>query len=1077
MASAHPFRAADFFVLRAPFLPFRVLTDWGAGLALQSAADDDLTAAVAHDRALLVERLLTEVCKPQFREAIFCASPSLDAALNQWLRAPFDEASANVVPILVRYLTRMSARSTPFGLFSSCGVGRVGNERTTLLIAEVVRHTRLDMQYLTALVHALESEPEIRSALRFFPSAGLYRRGAQVQHAEAELRGEPKARAYRLVSFDATAGLEVALRRATTGAFPKEIVAALLESHGKVDADSARAFVEELIDSQVLVSELAPPITGPEPVHHVIAVLRERGTAEEAATALEAVRELIATLDREGVGQSDVAYRAIAKTLEALPVPVEMSRLLQVDLIRGTGDSCLGADVTTEFQRGIELLQRIAVPVEPGELAKFASAFEARYEAREVPLCEALDEESGLGFGSSSPPSELLEGLTFPKKDTTSRVRWSARETWLAKRLVELERAGTSDWQLDARDIEALETRLEVPLPDSFAVSATVATESATALAAGDFQVLLHGIGEGGANMLGRFCHADPILHEAVRSHLAAEEALTPDTVFAEIVHQPEGRIGNILCRPVLRRYEIPYLARSGVDAEHQLSVEDLLVSVAPIEAFSSTRIRLRLRSKKLGCWVQPRMTHAHNPETSSLSVYRFLCAMRGPQADALPNWDWGPLRDAPHLPRVSFGRLILALEQWTLGPHEVDRLKELTGAARYHALRSLRTRLQLPRWVAVVDGDQVLPVDLQNVLSCDSFFRLVKPLPRVTLTEVFPAPDQLVVEGPEGRHSAEIVLPFLAVRAPSPARPIPVAPSVRRTFGPGSEWLYAKLYSGEATTDAVLRELIRPLVREATSSGAVDRWFFIRYADPHPHLRVRFHGSPERLMSQLGPALHGVIAPWLATGRVHRFELGTYEREVERYGGDQGVLLAESVFHADSDAALALIESLDGISDAEVRWRFAILGMDRLLSDLGFEIEARLGLLRGVRASFAAEHAVDTKLEREIGVRFRRLRPELEAWMDSAGASSSEGAAPGLAHFEARSKQLLPTMRQLRACAAAGELTVSLDDLAASFLHMHANRILVADHRTHELVLCDFLLRLYEGHIARARRGAGRLA
>ena len=61
-----------------------------------------------------------------------------------------------------------------------------------------------------------------------------------------------------------------------------------------------------------------------------------------------------------------------------------------------------------------------------------------------------------------------------------------------------------------------------------------------------------------------------------MRAHLRAEEAHAPGVVFAELVHLPEGRIGNILARPVLRDYELVLLGRSGAPAERQLSVDEL---------------------------------------------------------------------------------------------------------------------------------------------------------------------------------------------------------------------------------------------------------------------------------------------------------------------------------------------------------------------------------------------------------------------------------------------------------------------------------------------------------------------
>ena len=83
---------------------------------------------------------------------------------------------------------------------------------------------------------------------------------------------------------------------------------------------------------------------------------------------------------------------------------------------------------------------------------------------------------------------------------------------------------------------------------------AQIAAPSTKTITHNTFSILIHSVtGPSGANLLGRFCHADPELHRRVEEHLRAEEAHRPDAIFAEVVHLPEGRIGNVLCRPVLR--------------------------------------------------------------------------------------------------------------------------------------------------------------------------------------------------------------------------------------------------------------------------------------------------------------------------------------------------------------------------------------------------------------------------------------------------------------------------------------------------------------------------------------------
>ena len=93
--------------------------------------------------------------------------------------------------------------------------------------------------------------------------------------------------------------------------------------------------------------------------------------------------------------------------------------------------------------------------------------------------------------------------------------------------------------------------------------------------------------------------------------------------------------------------------------------------------------------------------------------------------------------------------------------------------------------------------------------------------------------------------------MPFVRTAEPV-TRPKPkVMPEgATRSFGPASEWLYVKLYTGPATADGVLRDVLAPVVAEAGLPPG--SWFFIRYGDPDWHVRLRFHGDPEMLHGPL---------------------------------------------------------------------------------------------------------------------------------------------------------------------------------------------------------------------------------
>src|SRR5262249_26487355 len=228
----------------------------------------------------------------------------------------------------------------------------------------------------------------------------------------------------------------------------------------------------------------------------------------------------------------------------------------------------------------------------------------------------------------------------------------------------------------------------------------------------------------------------------------------SPGAILAEVVHLPEGRMGNVLFRPVLREYEIPFLGRSGAPLDKQIPLSDLMVSVVGT--------RIVLRSRRLGREVIPRLTSAHHFARRSLPVYQFLGTLQAQGVGDWLSWPWGPLGDAPFLPRVRWGRVILSRARWIVDGDELKALAKEDGAHRILRTRRWRAERKVPRFVGLRDGDNELPVDLDNILSIDAFIDTAKKRPSAILTEMLPAPDELCAAGPEGRFVHELIVPFV---------------------------------------------------------------------------------------------------------------------------------------------------------------------------------------------------------------------------------------------------------------------------------------------------------------------------
>jgi lantibiotic biosynthesis protein len=1062
---AHPVAApSGFFVLRTPLLPFTEVTTWVHGLQAPTAGEDPgvLDEAVAADRVQLRRRLEDIVTTPEFRDALFVASPSLAAAVDPWRKDPDSDKGRATERSLVSYLMRATGRPTPFGLFAGCTTGTIG-ARTCLRfegMSRYRRHTRLDMDYLWNLAKAVERDPDLRGELDYRPNSSLYRVGDRLLFVEA--RQNQTGRSYRLVAAGATPYLMQTLARARDGARLGALAAALVDDDiTRADADE---YLAELADSQVLVADIRPQLTGAPPTDTMAATLGRYERSVHLSRQLQAAADSLAALDADGIGVPAERYHAVASVLDGLPRSPEPSRFVQVDLTKPAAEVTLGTAVVPELLRGVEILHSLSRYRQHEGLRQFREQFARRYETREVSLAQALDEENGIGFERSSSPSSetapLLAGLPLRRRQDHSDP-WTRRDTFLLDKLTRALAAGSSEITIAAAEATTVRDSDTPPLPDAFDVQAILVTNGDQSTGRDDFQVVLHAVsGPSGARLLGRFLHADDELSQLVQAHLAAEEAIHPERVYAEVVHLPEGRTGNILCRPVLRGYEIPYLGRSGASADRQLPLSDLLVSVQDE--------RIVLRSRRLGREIVPRLTTAHNHTGRGLGVYRFLCALQYQQVNPGMMWDWGPLGQAPFLPRVVSGRLILSRARWNLGDSELAAFREPTAASQFAAVQRLRERLRMPRYVALADGDNELLIDLDNVMSLETLAHEARGRASLPLVEMVPGPDQLCASGPEGPFTHQLIVPFVRSspqQAPQSADRQPAPPCTRR-FPPGSEWLYVKLFTGTATADTVLPHVARA-VASSLAAGGVDRWFFIRYGDPDWHLRLRVHGAPDRLLHETLPLLHRIAAPLLETGQLWRVQLDTYEREVERYGGEAGICLAERVFHADSDAVLAVVRQLTGDAGAELRWRVALRGVDLLFDDLGLTLDQKRAIARRARRGYGSEFGADGDFSREVSRRYRQERASVEALLDPYRDPPPELAA-SLQALHQRSIALASVTQDLRALADAGRLSVDLSELAMSLAHMHVNRMLRSAQRAQELVLYELLDRAYSSQAAR---------
>ncbi|MEU0093284.1 lantibiotic dehydratase [Kribbella sp. NPDC006257] len=955
------YRPLDWVMVRTPLLPVEAFLDPPTA----TAPGTELPADLRIQRALAVGAgdLFRALAKPPAAE----------------------KARRRMHSSLLRYLIRMSTRPTPYGTFAGVAVAHWDTTTNLSMTAEPARiRTRPDMGWLIELVAELEQRPEVRAELRWYtnPAASLH--ADRLFLTERAVLTDP-AEAARGVNLRATPVVRAALAAARTPVPYGELLGALAADGAP--RDKVAGLLEQLWEQTVLLTDLRPPVTIADPARYVARKLTEIPAARAEAAALTELLDDIAGWDQLDLDHAAAEYPKLVARAKGLQ---DTSTQFQTDMAIPL-EGRITREVAVESARLAELLLQLSPSAGvASSLDGYRKLFEERYgRDREVPLLELLDPELGLGVPQR------------PERREPSDQQ-KLRDRTLVDLAIGAIKDGRSVVELDEATLDKLTLAPSRPA-DSLDLSVFVLAGSAADLDAGDFRLVVGpNLGGGAAGrVLGRF--ADLVGTEPLRAAADAEATVNPEVLRAEVSYLArQVRAANVTIRPLVREREIALTTTPG---EHQLPPDELVVGL------SDGRFVIRCAGD--GREVVPCAGHMLNT-LSAPEIVRFLEQVYHDGRLANVAFSWGSAADFAFLPRVQRGRLVLSPAMWRLEPADLVEFP------------AWRERWQVPRYVYLADRDNRLLLDLENPMHVDQLRDQVRE--RALLHEALPAPRDAWLSGPDGSYLSELVVPLvLDEPAPQPARravPVRRTDTVRRLRPPGSDWLFAKLYHLPAYEDDLIAHAIRDFGAQARVDGTADSWFFMRYVDPDPHLRVRWHGDPAVLTEKLAPRLLSWGAELVGAGYCKRFGLDTYDQEVERYGGPAGMELAERLFHADSELVADLLQvrrSLD----------MSLLGVytvDALLAALGFdEVERERVCRTGVqdrRATAQEFREQQNALRAVLGDKSwlpDHARSTVAVWSDRIAAIAGE--------------------------LAKAELSTTREDLAQSFVHMHCNRLLGCGH------------------------------
>ena len=828
-----------------------------------------------------------------------------------------------------------------------------------------------------------------------------------------------------------------------------------------------REVVEQIVAAQILVSELEPALTGDDflvQIQDTLAAVAAQEVSEDVTFVQQILAQVQVALRRIETSGGDYSlekFTDVEQLLSQLPTPFDRKVLFQIDAYLPHTEGQLNRGVLNKLIAKIPTLMKLT-PTGHATLEDFVNKFYERYEDEEVPFVLALDPEAGIGFPAGHAKgdvSPLAEGVGMGSSGTAAKsLTIPEQHHFLLQKIAEAQLTGAYQIDIsedDLRNQEVKNTRLPLTNTAMFSVIRENGRE----------KIVLDSFGGAtGTFLLGRFGHTDASVLHLLQEISQAEDEAVPEVIFADIVHLPEARTGNVIIRPQLKQYQIPYLSKASCDKDHEISISDLMISVRGNQVL--------LRSKSLNKIIIPRLSNAHNYSgLASLDAYYFLCAVQA-QSVRLGLSTFTQSFDSlfMFMPRLVLDGIILSEAQWNFKDSHlkplIDAFKKNNAAALNETLHAWRTTYKIPRHIALVDFDNELYLDLENEWMLETFLNEIKSREQFTIKEFLYQADTSVVRSERGWHTNQFVVAFK--HEPETPNAAPKAlklhtDTVNRKFFAGSEWLYYKIYLGMKTADVLLSEVIYPLAEQFVAEGLIDRYFFIRYADPQHHIRVRFHFADSQHSAQVIRAFQEALAPLVAAKTVSAVVNDTYNRELERYGRNS-IEAVEAYFHADSAAILQFLSMIEGAEGEECRWRFGIKLTHELLSAFGYDLKARMDFCEKRSGDFGREFGYNPQQRKQLDARYKELEPALHELMAEANSEHTffyEICAQ-------RSAQLQTVVEYLLELHQQGQLQLSLDDLLASLIHMNVNRLFRSQQRFVEYSVFYQLHKLYRAEYGR---------
>lgn len=678
-----------------------------------------------------------------FQEGLYLASPLISHLYKK------ENPSAKVKNTLYKYAHRAAFRCTPYGLFAGNSIAQINTHKCEIELQDNLlyyQHLSLDFGYVRRLVSLLKFNSYISNNINYFTNESIYLIGDKYHYVEYHfIDGED---IYDHSVVERSDIIDVILEKARNGISIAYAINIIKNIDSSVSDVEAQNFIKEMIDSQLLKSDLEIEILSGCPLDNLINKLVGIGE-NRVSSRLSYIKNLL----NSNIGICSISYKDISDkinlVLEDLGLSCDSKNLINVDLYKPVKSASISLETVTAIEKLLTLLTRIQTPIVNNRVKEFTTLYERKYEDKEMELTQVLDNEYGIGYpirhGDVDDQSELLNDLIIPFQHTKEKnTTYNKVDCILLNKLFFCLKKNEKVVYIDDSDFEGID--YEGHFPSTIYVICSILKNN---------QIFIKAIGGvSSANIISRFAEGNSEIRTLVKEISTIEQNSVPDNiVFVEIAHVPDYNDGNIVCQVATRDYIIPYISNYNKYQNKIIPISDIMISVE--------NGSIILKSKLLKKQIIPRFTSAYNYDRSQLPIIRFLYDIQcANMTDSLACRWHEILENFEYLPRIQYNNCILSRQRWILHQDEFND-SFAKNDDEWHVLINRYAEVKgIPNEIVIVESDSELYVNLIEIQDCLLLKSILVKTKKLIVEEFIYSDNESIVES-DGEHYANETILF----------------------------------------------------------------------------------------------------------------------------------------------------------------------------------------------------------------------------------------------------------------------------------------------------------------------------